>query len=255
MIHFYKYQGTGNDFIIIPDRRLSLTSEQIASWCDRKFGVGADGLILIGPTSGDTDFDMMYYNADGSESFCGNGSRCAIHFAKNQGWWDKECTFNSNDGIHNGKIENGLIALEMHVPHPPEKRSANEWIANTGSPHYMINVGDIMSVDPLKQGREIRYNDEFSDQGINVNFIAPKENGISIRTYERGVEDETLSCGTGVTAAALTYFLQNPHTQGSYLIPVETQGGQLSVRFEFDGTTFSKVYLIGPAVKVFEGQL
>lgn len=251
MMSFLKYQGTGNDFIIIT-QPITLSLVQVKTLCDRKYGIGADGLITMQETpDSSTDFSMHYYNADGSESFCGNGSRCALAVAHQAGWFEQIAQFNSNDGIHVGRLSGESFALEMHLPSPPKSLPNNDVVANTGSPHYIRISKD--PLDIVEFGRSIRYSEAFEKEGINVNWVQPTSTGIFVRTYERGVENETLSCGTGVTACALTYFLEYIHSDGSHRIPVETLGGHLEVAFYFNQGSFSNIYLIGPATFVFEG--
>lgn len=253
MISFLKYQGTGNDFVIIT-RSIDLSLSQIRTLCDRKYGVGADGLIVMYPTpDSETHFYMHYYNADGSDSFCGNGSRCALAVAQQQGWFDQKAVFQSNDGIHSGSSDGTSFALEMHLPAPPEILSNGDIVANTGSPHYIrISKNEL---DIKEFGHSIRYSERYQKEGINVNWVEPTPGGIFVRTYERGVEDETLSCGTGVTACALAYFLSDQPQAGSHRIAVETLGGHLEVVFDYNDGGFSNIFLIGPATFVFEGQI
>lgn len=250
-IHFYKYQGTGNDFVIIPEK-LDLSTSQITKLCDRKYGIGADGVILMWPSEKDnTDFEMMYYNADGTESFCGNGSRCAVMHAQYLKWIDSSCYFISNDGPHLAEIKDDLVYLKMGDVSLIEKRN-NDYFIHTGSPHYIQFLSDLENLEIVSEAHKIRYNDEFKLEGVNVNFLC-HHNPIQIRTYERGVEDETLSCGTGATAAAIATYLNTNNAATKATYSLQTQGGNLSVQFEKQGDTFVNVYLIGPATYVFEG--
>lgn len=250
-IKFYKYQGTGNDFVITSDV-FQLTTAQILALCDRKFGIGADGVIVMKQES-NADFDMMYYNADGSESFCGNGSRCAVKHAQFLGWIANECTFNSNDGAHKAKIEGELVHLKMHNVNYLDKKGS-DYIINTGSPHYVLLEQDL-DTDIVNRAKEIRYSPVYQEKGINVNFINQTDDYLSIRTYERGVEDETLSCGTGVTAAVIAEFVHYKKVESPYTRQVQTKGGNLAVSFENTTAGFENIYLIGPAVRVFEGEV
>ena len=256
-ISFFKYQGTGNDFVILDNRNRrydSLSSSQIHLLCDRRFGIGADGLMLLN-ASDDFDFEMKYYNADGKEgSMCGNGGRCLVRFASHQGIIRTSYHFIATDGPHLAEIsEQGDIRLKMQDVTEIREYHGDE-VLNTGSPHYVKTVQDLDSYDVFHKGREIRYSSAFSPGGLNVNFVEPKSDGeISVRTYERGVEDETLSCGTGVTACAIANF---HNEQGFNMVSVITRGGRLSVEFERsnDGR-FTNVWLCGPAEKVFEGTI
>ncbi len=250
-ILFYKYQGTGNDFIITSDI-FNLTTAQIQRLCDRKFGIGADGVIVMKKES-DADFDMMYYNADGSESFCGNGSRCAVMHAHYLGWITTSCLFNSNDGQHEASIDNKLVKLKMHDVSAIGS-NGQDYVANTGSPHY-VQFTNSLNFDIVSTAKEIRYSNEFKEKGINVNFVLSGDDALQIRTYERGVEDETLSCGTGVTASALAEYVKNNIQETDYYRKVETQGGLLAVSFTKTNLGFQNVYLIGPAVQVYSGEI
>lgn len=255
-LQFYKYQGTGNDFVMIDNRNQSFDKSNIdlvKYLCDRKFGVGADGLILIEDIEG-LDFNMIYYNADGSQSFCGNGSRCAVSFAKFLGIIDKQAFFLSTDGEHEAWINiEGEVSLKMHDVNEVEK-GEDYYFINTGSPHYIIECIDIKDVDVKTKGAEVRYNDRFKVEGTNVNFVKYNENALDIRTYERGVEDETLSCGTGVTAAALS--LANKYQIENGKITVNAVGGTLQVGFRKNNEgIYHDIWLIGPAKQVFKGEI
>ena len=251
-ITFYKYQGTGNDFVITSDL-FEITTEQIIRLCDRKFGIGADGVIVMKSDS-KLDFDMMYYNADGSESFCGNGSRCAVMHAKFLGWVNDECEFNSNDGAHTAIIEDEEVRLKMHDVDMVLVEDEG-YILNTGSPHYIAYTEELQELDLLTAAHAIRYNDTFKETGINVNYLEGKNGVLHIRTYERGVEDETLSCGTGVTAAAIANYLDTESTHKRYSQKLQTKGGPLTVTFDKKKESFENIYLCGPAVQVFEGKV
>ena len=254
-IDFYKYQGTGNDFIILDNRRHqynTLHTEQIKMLCNRHLGIGADGLILLNTADG-YDFEMKYYNADGNEStMCGNGGRCIAQFAYTQNIIKNHCCFKAIDDEHEALIENNeWIKLKMKDVTEVHKQN-NDFILNTGSPHYIKYVQHVADINIVEEGRTIRYSKEFEQQGINVNFVERKGVNIYVRTYERGVEDETLSCGTGVTASALT----SVSNIGSHRIEVDTLGGKLAVEFnKITDSVFNNIWLCGPAVLVFVGDI
>ena len=257
-IHFFKYHGTGNDFIIIPDPdgqiEYLLNKALIHAICRRHFGIGADGLMLLQKCSG-YGFRMVYYNADGNEStFCGNGSRCITALAYHLGWIGEETWFVASDGDHHARIEKeGIISVKM-ISVKSVVENGQDYILNTGSPHLVRYVENVEEVDILKSAREIRYSDPWREEGINVNFAASFGEGLKIRTYERGVEDETLSCGTGTTAAALTWAVRN-QKEGKGQISVHTPGGQLGVAWSFGPYGFTDIWLSGPAILVFEGHV
>lgn len=258
-INFSKYQGTGNDFVIIDNREhnIVLTTEQIAFICDRKKGIGADGLMLLGNKQG-YDFSMTYYNANGLEgSMCGNGGRCLTQFAYDIGLHKKHFSFIAIDGPHEASInEDGWVYLKMCDVHAVEKNIDGDvtfFVLNTGSPHYIEKVDSINSVDVFGLGQMIRYNERFKLEGINVNFVQQQDDKIFVRTYERGVENETLSCGTGVTAAALISGIEK---LGEQTIQIETLGGKLAVRFNNKGDQiFDNIWLMGPGTFVFNGTI
>ena len=253
---FYKYQGTGNDFIIIDNRQgdILLTTEQVNRLCDRKFGIGADGLMLLNLRDG-YDFEMKYYNADGKESsMCGNGGRCLTRFAFDMGIKKEAYQFIAIDGEHTARlVKNNWIELKMKDVSTIEYSSGNS-VLNTGSPHYIKVVKDVMAIDVFKEGKEIRYSKEFEKEGLNVNFVQKVgKDKIIVRTYERGVEDETLSCGTGVTASAL---VAANNDNGFNRIEVKTIGGNLAVEFDKTSeTSFKNIWLCGPAIFVFKGEI
>jgi len=254
VIPFYKYQGTGNDFVMI-DNRTNLFNKTdidlVREMCDRKFGVGSDGLILI-ENSSDLDFDMVFFNPDGSQSFCGNGSRCAVAFAKYLEIIDNQAFFNSTDGEHEAWVSaNGDVSLKMHDVKTIEKGDGYYYI-NTGSPHYIKEELNLPELDIITEGQAIRYNDRFKEEGTNVNFVKYKQESLDIRTYERGVEGETLSCGTGVTAAALSWADKFKLSAGK--VDVNAQGGKLSVGFKRTENGFNDIWLIGAATYVFKGE-
>jgi diaminopimelate epimerase len=255
IIHFFKYQGTGNDFIILDNRdRMysALTMDIIKTLCDRRFGIGADGLMLLNAKMG-FDFEMKYYNADGREgSMCGNGGRCMVKFAYQTGIRKNNYHFMASDGPHDAEIiDDGSVNLKMKdVQGILDYRG--DFILNTGSPHYVKMVDHVMDYDVFKKGMGIRYDTDFAMEGINVNFVELKQSDeIMVRTYERGVEDETFSCGTGVTASALVCY----HNENGYNdVTVITKGGRLVVKFDrIDDQVATNIWLCGPAEKVFEG--
>jgi len=253
---FDKYQGTGNDFILIDNRRGEAdpikNRETIAALCHRRLGIGADGLILL-ENSHTADFRMVYYNADGAQStMCGNGGRCIAAFANKLGAIQDTGTFEAIDGIHNAIIYDYLVEISMNDPIIKEINQ-DHCILDTGSPHivqlFHENIDDI---DVKTAGRDVRYSDKFRADGINVNFMNIREDGIFLRTYERGVEDETLSCGTGVTAAAISYSLWK-NLKGVVIQKIHTPGGLLEVSFTKQGNDITHVRLKGPATFVFSG--
>ena len=253
-MNFHKYQGTGNDFILIDDRgeAFSLSKEEIARLCHRRFGIGADGLILLRNAEG-YDFKMVYYNADGGEgSMCGNGGRCTVRFAHDLGVFEEKANFLAVDGPHEATAKPELIHLKMSPVKSLEKHETYDFI-DTGSPHYVAYVDDVDKTEVVTIGRAVRNNETYGPRGgTNVNFVevvAP--NHLKVRTYERGVEDETYSCGTGVTACALS---SRAHFGWEGPVRIDAVGGELRVAFrETTPTAFDDIYLIGPAVKVFEG--
>jgi diaminopimelate epimerase len=253
-ISFYKYQGTGNDFVMIDDRDASFPDEDLAliqKLCDRKFGVGADGLILIREAK-DFDFEMVYFNADGSQSMCGNGARCAVAFAGFLGIIDKKTNFLAIDGEHQAIISEGWIELEMR-PVLSISNAGQDYFVNTGSPHHVRFVENVEQYPVFEEGKAIRYSQDYAPNGTNVNFVTPLgKDEIHVRTYERGVENETLSCGTGVTACALVYGYQRQLHE----VKIHTRGGKLKVRFtESADGSFQDIWLVGPAQQVFEGRI
>jgi len=251
-IPFYKYEATGNDFVIIDNRNqeYSFSVDQIKKICDRKFGVGADGLMLIEPHPS-LDFNLLYYNSDGSSSLCGNGSRAAVAMATALHIIKDKTQFNAYDGAHEASlVDDGTVRLKMNDVHEVKPMATGTFI-NTGSPHFIQTVTEVEKFPVKDEGRKIRYGESFSPGGTNANFIELlPDNTIFVRTYERGVEDETLSCGTGVTAAALAASLQGYQSP----IKIKTLGGNLSVEFTRESNgSFTHIYLIGPARRVFEG--
>lgn len=260
MIHFYKYHGTGNDFIIINMMRnpYSLSTEQIAFLCDRHQGIGADGLMML-MKSDDYDFKMKYFNSDGREgSMCGNGGRCMLAFAHDMGIIKEHYRFIAVDGEHEGRILNEHISeklVELKMSDVLDVKMINDkYEINTGSPHLLDFRENIEFLNVYEEGKNIRYSDTYKKEGINVNFVEQDENQLFVRTYERGVENETLACGTGVTAAAIASSISQNLNYMNFDIKV--LGGQLNVRFKTeDGINFHSIYLTGPAVFVFEGAI
>ena len=256
-IPFFKYQGTGNDFVIIDQfehQYLQATDHEIIRrLCDRKFGIGADGLILLHPSK-KQHFRMLYFNADGMEgSLCGNGSRCAVACMHSLGRFPDAGTFEAADGLHDAVVGSPRwIELKMNDLQDMEQ-GKGFFVMDTGSPHYVTFVEDLSDLDIVQSGRAIRYSSPFREHGINVNFVEELEDGIEVNTYERGVEDETLSCGTGVTAAALAHAFKHQMTKGP--IKIKTKGGDLTVRFRHENNRFSEIWLCGPADHVFTGMI
>lgn len=257
-VRFYKYQGAGNDFVIIDNRDGSFEAsdvEKIAHLCNRRFGIGADGLMLLEEAEG-YDFRMVYFNADGEEgSMCGNGGRCIVAFAHDRGLIGDHTRFIAVDGAHEATIdkEMGWVRLKM-IDVNGIMQDGKAYVLDTGSPHYVLQVADLAQLDVFAMGSRIRYSERYSAKGINVNFVEPRPEGIVVRTYERGVEDETLACGTGVTAAAIAMAVaQDKHGALSY--PVEAMGGRLKVSFVRSEDLFYQVFLEGPAKFVFAGEI
>jgi diaminopimelate epimerase len=264
-LHFYKYQATGNDFVVMDNRegKLSLSTEQIEKICDRRFGVGADGVMLI-EKHPSLNFNLEYFNSDGTQSLCGNGSRAAVDFASRLGLLNGKAIFQAYDGPHAAELlPTGIIRIKMNDVNEV-KKTGDDYFIHTGSPHYIRFVTDLKNYPVFEEGRKIRYSDPYKPGGTNVNFVELLEdNTIFVRTYERGVENETLSCGTGVTAAALAVSLKG----FSAPVKVKTLGGDLSVEYKITpdpansavpsglAGTFQEIFLIGPAKMVFEGDL
>jgi len=260
-IPFVKYHGAGNDFILVDDRSLAveqqLTTRSIAHACHRHFGVGADGLMLLQPGSDGADFFMRYYNSDGRVStFCGNGGRCMVAFGASLGLFNDRCRFLGTDGWHAGEIiTDGFVRLSMQDIDGVETLDLRSFRLDTGSPHYVRFVDDIESVDVFREGRMIRHDERFAPGGLNVNFVQLLDRGnLAIRTYERGVENETLACGTGVVAAAAAAAVYTQEMRDRFA--VEARGGNLAVDFQPVGQgQFRDVWLTGPVARVFEGFL
>ena len=252
-VEFYKYQGTGNDFVMIDNRSGAIPheSELVKKICDRKFGIGADGLILIQDYEG-LDFEMVYFNADGSQSLCGNGSRCAVSFSQFLGIIGQETTFQTINGPLSAQIKKNIIHLKLNDQQAPVKNE-DHYFLNNGSPHHIRFVENVAEAPVVRQGMTIRNSPKYKPGGTNVNFVEIKnQHEVFVRTYERGVEDETLSCGTGITASCLAAAdkgLMSP-------IKVFAPGGELTVKFKnTKNGTFTDIWLIGPAVQVFKGAI
>jgi diaminopimelate epimerase len=252
---FYKYQGTGNDFILFDNRdgSIALSAAQIKDMCDRHFGIGADGVMLLENAEG-YDFKMVYYNSDGNEStMCGNGGRCLVAFAKRLGIITEIADFIAIDGPHKATTSEGNM-VSLHMKNVDQIDTiVDGMILNTGSPHFVVWVPDVNTVDVVATGRAIRNRNEYQPDGINVNFVQVMPDRLLVRTYERGVEDETLSCGTGVTAAAIA---ASTDKVGDFATGIQTPGGNLRVSFtKVDAGAAVDVVLTGPAAFVFSGEL
>ncbi|MCF8465577.1 MAG: diaminopimelate epimerase [Flavobacteriales bacterium] len=254
LIPFSKYHGTGNDFIMIDNRELGLEPSQslIAQLCNRRFGIGADGLILLQMEQ--RTVRMVYFNSDGApSSMCGNGGRCFVTFCQTLEVLSDEGEFLAVDGIHPFRMEADFVSLKMGDVTTIEAIGDAVYL-NTGSPHYVTMVDEVLDIDIINDARKIRYNDRFSEKGTNVNFVEMMDGITHIRTYERGVEDETLSCGTGATAAAIAM-----HHLGNVLetnVPIKVLGGKVSVSFKPKGDgSYTDIWLTGPTAHVFDGQI
>ena len=255
-LQFDKYHGTGNDFVMIDNRSGAFpkSTKLIEKLCDRRFGIGGDGLILLEHDSA-TDFRMVYYNSDGNESsMCGNGGRCLVAFAKKLQIFDAETTFIAVDGLHNAKI-NSDETISLQMKNVDAIKVEQDYVfMNTGSPHHVQMVNDIRNFNVKEAGAEIRYSDLYGNSGSNVNFVAQlNDDTFTVRTYERGVEDETLSCGTGVTAVAIAMFVTGKTKSKEVNLNVE--GGSLKVKFQGEKDNFTEVFLTGPAKFVFSGSI
>ena len=252
-VTFYKYQGTGNDFVMIDNRDLSFPKDNISlinKLCDRYFGIGADGIILI-ENDTDSDFKMIYYNADGSESFCGNGGRCAVAFAKFLHIIDSQTNFTAVDGGHYAEIKNDIVSLQM-IDVDDIQVQENSVYAFTGTQHHVELVEDLANYPVFENGKKIRYS--YKDPGSNVNFVQQvNDTTFRVRTYEKGVEDETLACGTGVTAVAIA--MHKIGKTKSNLITLPVEGGNLEVTFNVEANRYTNIFLKGPATFVFKGMI
>jgi len=252
-LQFDKYQGTGNDFIIIDNRNKVFPLgdlKLVQNICSRRTGIGSDGLILLEEDS-ESDFYMNFFNPDGSQSFCGNGSRCIVQYAIDNKIVSIKANFKAIDGLHSAEKVGDWMHLKMNDVNDIE--CGNGYcVLNTGSPHYIERVRNTEDVDIIERAHRIRYSERFQKNGINVNFVEAISSRIKMRTYERGVEGETLSCGTGVTAAALAFAIEDGIEDE---VKVETRGGDLKVAFKREGQGFKNIWLCGPAKKVFEGYI
>lgn len=254
---FYKYQGTGNDFVILDNRQETFPKDDtrlIEFLCDRRFGIGADGLMLL-ENDQTTDFKMVYYNSDGNQSsMCGNGGRCLVAFAKKIDIIKDSTTFMAIDGLHHATInENGIVSLQMKDVDEVQQHDTHVFL-NTGSPHHVQLVEDLHIFDVRNEGSRIRYGNLYGEVGSNINFVAQTdENKFALRTYERGVEDETLSCGTGATAVAIA--MKSIGKTNSSVIQLQVEGGELEVSFNEKNGFFTEVFLKGPAKFVFKGTI
>ncbi len=253
---FYKYQGAGNDFVIVDNREGlfdGTNPNRISAICDRRFGVGADGLILL-ENSAEADFRMVYFNADGYHgSMCGNGGRCLVAFAKSIGLFDTDAEFEANGNLYKASILDDRVSLSMLDVDRIDNFEEHAFL-DTGSPHHVTFTENVSEIDVVGRGRKIRYGEPYGDEGTNVNFVEQKdETTFRVRTYERGVENETLSCGTGVTAVALaSYFLEKTSSER---VRIETLGGELEVNFKYAKGKFHNIVLVGPATFVFKGEI
>lgn len=255
---FYKYQGAGNDFILIDNRLQQFNHHQpelIAKICDRRFGIGGDGIMFLQLKEA-FNFEMVYYNADGKpSSMCGNGGRCIVAFAKFLGLIDRETNFLAVDGPHYATIsESGdWVSLQM-IDVAKIDCDGEAFVLNTGSPHYVQLVENLEQKNVYQDGFAIRNNKTYQKEGININFVEPLNDGFFVRTFERGVEAETYACGTGVTAVALA-MAKHQHKTGTVFTPIKVLGGNLSMKFNYDGTVFTDIFLEGPAQQVFSGEI
>ena len=256
-LEFYKYQGTGNDFVMIDNRSNTFPKENtqlVAHLCDRRFGIGADGLILL-DTDATTDFRMVYYNSDGNlSSMCGNGGRCLVAFAKKLNVIQNETTFIATDGLHHATVgADGIVSLQM-IDIAEIKNTQDYSFLNTGSPHHVQIVEDLQHFNVKENGAAIRYGNLYGQAGSNINFVKKiDETTFSLRTYERGVEDETLACGTGATAVAIA--MNATGQTNSNEINLNVEGGKLAVSFDIEDGKYTNVFLKGPAEFVFKGTI
>jgi diaminopimelate epimerase len=253
---FNKYEGAGNDFILVDDRTGSFpqkTAGLVKFLCDRRFGIGADGLILLRRHAG-FDFGMVYYNSDGKEgSMCGNGGRCIAAFAQKLGIIQEKARFMATDGEHLAELPDGaFVRLRMNDVAVIEK-GEDYYYLNTGSPHFVKFMPSIAELDVFTEGQKIRYNERFALKGTNVDFVEDRSDHLFVRTYERGVENETLACGTGVVAAALCVWIRKNIISTSLAIPVKVMGGQLKVTADCREGSFTNIWLEGPATPVYNG--
>jgi diaminopimelate epimerase len=257
VVHFHKYHGTGNDFIMMDARNSRFSPpppDIISGLCDRRLGIGADGLVIIHPHE-NLDFMMKYYNSDGHEgSFCGNAGRCAMVFTSRLGIVDQEARFEAYDGVHEGRIISDKTVILTMLPVSAVRYFQDHYELDTGSPHYVKFTDSVEKTDVRTEGAAIRYSQPYKKEGVNVNFVSFYKEGIYVRTYERGVEDETLSCGTGNIASAICAAIQTGSDNHSY--NVFTRGGILRVSFNRTGKEqFENITLEGPVKFVFEGDV
>ncbi len=255
-LQFFKYQGAGNDFVMIDDRSESFKQDKdLIEWlCDRHFGIGADGLILL-QNDVNTDFKMVYFNSDGRQStMCGNGGRCIVRFAQHLGLIQNQTSFQAIDGLHEALMDENQVQLKMSNVSHVDKFPTHLFL-NTGSPHHVEFVQDVNQIDVKIRGSQIRYGAPYFQEGSNVNFVEIlPENTLKIRTYERGVEDETLACGTGITAAAIAAF--EAEKISTYHVNLKAYGGDLQVKFQKNTSGgYENIWLIGPAEMVFGGEI
>jgi len=252
-VDFYKFQGTGNDFIMIDDREESFDMNDeslIKSLCERRFGIGADGLILL-RNHENYSFEMIFFNSTGAKStFCGNGGRCVLSFAHFLEIFEEKCEFMAFDGVHEGIVKGDMVSLKMADVTEVNVRE-DSVVLDTGSPHLVKVVENVKSINVMNKGKKLRFSNEFGDYGINVNF-AEVNDGISIRTYERGDEIESLSCGTGSVATAIALYeiekIDNTN------VSINTTGGTLEVSFQHDGKSYVNIWLSGEASMVYSGE-
>jgi diaminopimelate epimerase len=254
-IAFDKYQGAGNDFIIVDDRGGGFgpgDPDLIRRLCDRRFGVGADGLILVSRHDR-ADFEVRYFNADGRPgSMCGNGGRCAAHFALRRGIAGPKPRFQAYDGVHEAEISGGTVRLRL-ADVPGWRTIEGNYFIDTGSPHYVVFTAALDAMDVETEGRKLRWSPLFAPGGTNVDFVETTACGLSVRTFERGVEAETWACGTGVTAAAIASALSG--LSGNGPVDIRTRGGLLKVEFEVRADRITDIWLTGPATFVFAGTI
>lgn len=256
-ISFDKYEGTGNDFVMIDNRQLNFPKDNIKlvrHLCDRRFGIGGDGLILL-ENHPEVDFKMVYYNSDGNpSSMCGNGGRCLVAFAKSLGLIKSQATFEAIDGLHHAtSLDGSIVSLQMQDVNSMDIEKDYVFL-NTGSPHHVTFVDDLRHLDVKNLGSKIRYSELYGRAGSNVNFVKQIDDvTFAIRTYERGVEDETLSCGTGATAVAIAMNALGKTTANTVEIIVE--GGTLTVSFDQENNHYTNVFLKGPATFVYKGEI
>ena len=255
-LHFYKYQGTGNDFVLIDNRDNQFDKNDtnlISRLCDRRFGIGGDGLILL-ENDKISDFAMVYYNSDGNQStMCGNGGRCIVAFAKKLAIIENQTTFVAADGLHFASIDNDIVSLQMSDVRKVDVQNEHTFL-DTGSPHHVELVENLTEYNVVANGSKIRNSDLYGTAGSNVNFVEKKdETEFNLRTYERGVEDETFACGTGAAAVAIA--MHKIGKTNSSVIKLNVKGGELSVSFNEKNGIYSEIFLTGPATFVFKGEI